>query len=110
MFGSDQQVILEAIKQKIHLIISHYGLTHCPLLYWNDLVLDQIKLLANKYSIIYHAYRMGCGTGRSIRNCTRKLLDLILKGRIIGMKKENVQTVGDELEFLFRGNYFRRNG
>jgi dinuclear metal center YbgI/SA1388 family protein len=41
------QVITEAIKQKIHLIISHHGIIHRPILNWNDLVLDQIKLLAS---------------------------------------------------------------
>jgi len=41
-----KQNILEAIKHKANIIISHHGITHHPLLNWNDSVLDQIKLLA----------------------------------------------------------------
>ena len=40
-----KSVIMEAIKQKAHLIISHHGLTHQPLLYFNDEVIDRIALL-----------------------------------------------------------------
>lgn len=41
-----KHVISEAIKQKISLIISHHGLTHQSFLNINDLMLDQVKLLA----------------------------------------------------------------
>ncbi len=41
-----KKVIIEAIKQKIHFIISHHGITHQPKLYFDDSVLEQIKLCA----------------------------------------------------------------
>mgnify|MGYP000949153197 CR=1 FL=1 len=41
-----KDVIIQAIKLKAHLIISHHGLTHHPIQYFNDTVLDQISLLS----------------------------------------------------------------
>ncbi len=41
-----RDVILEAIKQNVHLIISHHGLEHQPFLTINDRIIERIKLLS----------------------------------------------------------------
>ena len=42
-----KETVKEAKKKNAQLIISHHGLTHSPIKYFNDTVLDRITLLGN---------------------------------------------------------------
>lgn len=48
-----KQVIKEAIRQKAHFIIAHHGLTHHPVMYLNDLIIDKINLLASNQITLF---------------------------------------------------------
>jgi dinuclear metal center YbgI/SA1388 family protein len=41
-----KEIIIKAKKINAHLIISHHGITHKPILYFNEQIFNQIKLLA----------------------------------------------------------------
>jgi GTP cyclohydrolase I len=48
-----KKVIKEAIKLKARMIIAHHGLTHHPILYFNDLLMDRISLLSSQQIMLF---------------------------------------------------------
>jgi len=89
-----KQVILEAIKQKIHLIISHHGLTHRPLLYWNDLVLDQIKLLASNNIRLFVMHTAWDAAQEGVSETYAKIAGLNIEGPYYWHEKGERKPLG----------------
>lgn len=67
-----KNIIRETIKLKSHFIISHHGITWSKTLYFNDLLLDALSLLASNQIMIFVAHTALDAASEGISECYAK--------------------------------------
>lgn len=90
-------VIKEAIKMKARLIIAHHGLTHRPVLYFNDLLVDRLTMLASNQIMLFVMHTAWDAAPEGISETYAKVAGLNLDGNYYfqdGGKRKPIGRIG----------------
>ncbi len=89
-----KKVIMEAIKQESHLIISHHGLIHRKTKYFNEDILDRLKLLGSNNINLFVMHTAWDAAPGGISETYLKQASLEMEGNFYFKDKHQAKAIG----------------